>query len=83
MTADPKLPTMTEVLRKAIAESPVSINSLATEAGISKSQLSRFMSTAPKQRRDIRLETADRLANVLGLVLGPAKFDSDSGDATA
>lgn len=52
-------------LKKAIKRSSKTRYQLAKEAGVSQIMVSRFMSG----KRDIRLGTADRLANVLGLTL--------------
>ena len=57
-------PTLTEVLRAAIANSGKSLNALAAEAETDPGQLSRFMNG----ERDLRLATVERLAAVLGLV---------------
>lgn len=57
--------SLSESLKKAIQDSPKSVYQLAQEAGVSQIMISRFLSG----ERDIRMVTADRLANVLGLKL--------------
>ncbi len=52
-------------LKKAMKQSPKTSYQLAKEAGVSQIMVSRFVSG----KRDIRLATADRLANALGLKL--------------
>jgi ribosome-binding protein aMBF1 (putative translation factor) len=55
--------SLSEALRKAIRSSGKSVYQLAKAADVSQIVVSRFLSG----QRDIRMETADRLAGVLGL----------------
>lgn len=55
--------SLTEVLRRAIRESARSADEIAEEAHVSPTVVSRFLAG----ERDIHLETADRLAGVLGV----------------
>ena len=52
-------------LKRAIEASDLTVYEIAKRAGVSQIVISRFLSG----ERDIRLETADRLAEVLGLKL--------------
>ncbi len=62
----PVLPrSLSASLKKAMKRSPKTSYQLAKEAGVSQIMVSRFLSG----KRDIRLATADRLAQVLGLKL--------------
>jgi DNA-binding phage protein len=54
-------------LRDAIARSGRSLNQLAQDAGVSDSQLSRFM----RGERTLTMETAAALCRALGLHLAP------------
>jgi len=64
--ARPAIPrSLSAALKKAMKRSPKSSYQLAKEAGVSPILVSRFVSG----KRDIRLATADRLAQVLGLEL--------------
>jgi transcriptional regulator with XRE-family HTH domain len=54
-------------LRDAIADSGRSLNQLSRDAGVSDSQLSRFM----RGERTLTLETAAALCRALGLHLAP------------
>ncbi|GMV98172.1 MAG: hypothetical protein AMXMBFR83_25240 [Phycisphaerae bacterium] len=56
-------------LRQAIAESGLSVNAIATRAGVQQAALSRFV----RRERGLTLETVDRLAAYLGLKLKPAR----------
>ena len=60
-----KRQTIVDQLRSAIAESELSQNALSELVGISHTQLSRFM----RGERDLRLETAAKLATALNLEL--------------
>jgi plasmid maintenance system antidote protein VapI len=62
-------PTMADVLRRAIGETGLSINALATAAGIAQPVLHRFATG----QRDLTLRTAQKLVDFLGLKLRPAK----------
>jgi antitoxin component HigA of HigAB toxin-antitoxin module len=55
--------SMTDVVRRAIEASGLTPAEIGRQAGISKSQLSRFM----RGERSMTLETADKLAKVLRL----------------
>jgi plasmid maintenance system antidote protein VapI len=57
---------LSESLKKAIQTSGISVYKIAKKAHVSQIMISRFLSG----ERDIRMATADRLANVLGLTLG-------------
>ncbi len=57
--------TLTSALREAIRSSDKSVYQIAKAANVSQIVVSRFLSG----ERDIRMETADRLAGVLGLKL--------------
>jgi len=52
-------------LKEAIAQSAKSVEQLAHEAGVSQAVLAQFLAG----QRDLRLATAEKLANVLGLRL--------------
>ena len=69
----PKKPTpLDAALRKAIKASGMTHYAIGQEAAVAPSVLDRFMLPADDPRhRDIRLETASRIAAVLGLVLVP------------
>lgn len=56
---------LSEALRKAIRESGKSVYQIAKEADVSPIVISRFLSG----ERDIRLATADKMAEALGLAL--------------
>ena len=56
---------LSESLKLAVRESGKTVYQVCKEAGISQIMVSRFMSG----ERDIRMGTADKLANVLGLKL--------------
>ena len=57
--------SFSEALRKGIQESGKSIYQIAKEAGVSQIVISRFLSG----ERDIRMATADKLAESLGFTL--------------
>jgi hypothetical protein len=57
---------LSRALREAIRGSDKSVYQIAKAANVSQIVVSRFLSS----ERDIRMETADRLADVLGLKLG-------------
>jgi len=62
----PPLPrSLSSSLKRAMKQSSKTSYQLAKDAGVSQIMVSRFMSG----KRDIRLVTADKLANVLGLKL--------------
>lgn len=54
---------LAEQFRAAIRSSGMSMYQIAKESGVDQMSISRFMSRA----RDIRLETADKLASVVGV----------------
>jgi ribosome-binding protein aMBF1 (putative translation factor) len=57
--------SLTEALKRAIQESEMTVYQIAKEAHVSQIIISRFLSG----ERDIRMATADKLANALGLKL--------------
>ncbi len=59
---------LTQALREALRGSSKSMYQIAQEAGVSQIVVSRFLSG----ERDIRMATADRLAETLGLKLAGA-----------
>jgi MoxR-like ATPase len=61
----PRLDSISEELREAIRASDRSVRQIADDAGLSDELLSRFLSG----ERDIRMATADKLAETLGLKL--------------
>lgn len=63
----PTRPTLGDMLRAAIVESGLSYRAIDKQAGIGIGQVSRFMSQDPAQRRDLTLESASKVAEVLGL----------------
>lgn len=66
-SAVPRSPdSLSETLKQAVRESDKSEYQIAQEAGVSQIVISRFLNG----ERDIRMATADRLAEVLGLKLG-------------
>ncbi len=62
-SACPGTGTLSKALREAIRNSDKSVYQIAKAANVSQIVVSRFLSG----ERDIRMETADRLAAVLGL----------------
>ena len=65
---------LTNALRKAITKSDKTPAAIAWDAGMNPSQLYRFLDGAT-----ITLETADRLAELLGLDLTPATTTAKKG----
>jgi Helix-turn-helix len=59
---------LSQALKDALRASNKSINQIAQDAGVSQIVVSRFLSG----ERDIRMATADKLAEVLGLKLASA-----------
>lgn len=57
--------SLSEALKRAIQESEMTVYQIAKEARVSQIIISRFLSG----ERDIRMATADKLANALGLEL--------------
>jgi plasmid maintenance system antidote protein VapI len=66
--------TMSDVLHSRVCAAP-SIRRLARVAGLDPAVVSRFRS----QRRTISLQTADRLAEALGLSLSASEGDAKPG----
>ena len=63
--------TLSDQLRRAIKQSGLSLNQIATETGVGQPALSRFLMDGA-DHRDIRLErTGDSLAEFFGLELAP------------
>ena len=60
-------PVLTDLLKKAIADSVYTVRQLAKEANVSPIVLEQFLAG----RRDLRLATAEKLAQALGLKLMP------------
>ncbi len=58
---------MQEILREAIQKSGKSVNQIAKETGVLQQSLSKFM-----RGKDVRLETAQKLADYFGLSLRKA-----------
>jgi hypothetical protein len=58
---------VTDQLREAIRASGQSMNRICIEAGLSASQLSRFMT----RKRGLTTEAVDKLCDVLGMQLAP------------
>ncbi len=58
-------PTLSESLREAIRNSPMSVYRLAKEAGVAPAVITRFL----KGERDLRLATVEKIAEVLQLEL--------------
>jgi hypothetical protein len=64
--------TIADQLKQEIRSSGLTHYSLGQLAGIAPSQLDRFMlPESDPRRRDLRLESAGRIATALGLVLRP------------
>lgn len=59
---------LSQALRDALRSSGKSMYQIAQDAGVSQIVVSRFLSG----ERDIRMATADKLAEALGLMLGKA-----------
>lgn len=60
---------MADRLRKAVRDSKKTVNAIAVESKISQPILYRFMAG----ERDLKLRTAQKLADYFGLELGPRK----------
>ncbi len=65
LESEPDAPVLSEPLREAIAHSGKSVRRLAKQAKVSEIVLQQFLDG----ERDLRLATAERLAQVLGLKL--------------
>lgn len=63
-----KAKTMHDVLRETIAKSGLSANQLAKASGVYQQTISEFL-----RGKDIRLQTAEKLAAYFGLELKPRK----------
>lgn len=62
-----KPPTLTETLRAAVNESPLSFQALERETGVLRQVLMKFA----RGESGLRLESADKLAEFFGLTLAP------------
>jgi hypothetical protein len=65
LQAEPSPPVLSEPLRKAIKRSRKSVRRLAEEANVSAVVLNQFLAG----QRDLRLSTAEKLVELLGLRL--------------
>jgi tetrahydromethanopterin S-methyltransferase subunit H len=66
--------SLSDSIREAIKASDKPMLRISEETGIDSGILSRFVTDNLESRRDIRLETADKLAEYFGLKLvGPKK----------
>ena len=63
--------TMSDVLRRAIRDSGLALLRIATDTGVERASISRFV----RCERSLRLDMADKLAAYFGLHLTPAKPD--------
>ncbi len=61
-----KTATITEILKRTIAESGISYKSLSRETGVARASIQRFIDG----RQSMRLDMADRLAAFFDLELG-------------
>lgn len=69
----PRRTTLSAALKKAIKASGLTHYALAKQAGLNPTVIDRFMHPADDPRhRDVRLETAEKIASILGLVMVPA-----------
>jgi hypothetical protein len=75
--------TLSDQIKAAINDSGLSIRQLAEATGVAQPIISRFVSTDADQSRDIRLATADKLAEYFGLELAPSKARLPSSTAKA
>jgi len=60
-------------LREAIRNSGLTLIQISEQAGIAGGALSRFMTDDPAAFRDLRMATAARVADALGLELVPKR----------
>jgi hypothetical protein len=67
----PKRLDISEQLRRAIQDSPETLYAIAKGAGVNWSVVARFVTDDPDEQRDIRMETAAKLASYLRLHLAP------------
>ena len=67
MTAKKPPQTISDALRTAIETSGKTVNQIGIESGVSHSVILRFVAAD----RDLRLETADKIAAVVGLTVTP------------
>ncbi|MFM9962885.1 MAG: helix-turn-helix domain-containing protein [Planctomycetaceae bacterium] len=66
--------TITAVLRTALAESPLPLAGIARKTNVERSSISRFLA----ERSSLRLDSADRIAELFGFQLtlkGPPHDD--------
>jgi plasmid maintenance system antidote protein VapI len=64
-----KQPTMSDVLKKAIAESGMAHNAIERATGVKRASIMRFL----RGETSLRLDVADRLAAYFGLELRPKR----------
>ena len=64
-----KTTTITESLRRAIAESEMSFKGIERETGVTRQSLMKFA----KREQSLRLDMADKIAVFFGLELRPEK----------
>ena len=77
--ADPKLPeSAAETLRRKILTSKPPLREIARESGVSAGVLSRFA----RGQRDVRLSTAERIADALGTRLRIVRKAKGTGKRT-
>jgi transcriptional regulator with XRE-family HTH domain len=62
-------PTLAETIRQAIADSGLSRYAIAERSGVDEGTLSKFV----RGLKTINVETADKLMEILGLEVTPAK----------
>lgn len=77
--ARPKVPGLVSAMKKAITASGRSYYELGRSAGVDPSVITRFMAAGDHLERggDIRLSTASRLADELGLTLYGRTVDGE------
>lgn len=68
--------TISDQLRRAIAGSGLTVYMLAKRSGVNTAPIARFLTG----ERDLRLDTVDRLAPVLGLRLVAEADDAEPAD---
>jgi plasmid maintenance system antidote protein VapI len=61
--------SMTDVLREAILDSGLPLLTIATETGVERASISRFV----RGKNSLRLDIADKLADYFGLALTPTR----------
>lgn len=62
-------PTITEALRQSILDSGMPLSQIATDTGVERASISRFV----RGKNSLRLDLADKLAAYFGLGLSPVK----------